>query len=200
MLKSDFARFGLGLEVLLRTHGLHSPIASEMATLSTNLRGKYRLMDVIMRNSGDQNKWAPILYLVADQFQKIGNMLGPEKIETEGLAFEYEKLGDLLGQFVDQHKVEFAYEKVQTKFKVWKNDIDATFQALEDELKAQEKQISDPNFTDLAGIHEQLTKSFKNTLASPVKLMNLQFHNHRSQLGHQKKGKRNSKKAMLLLI
>lgn len=53
MLKSDFARFGLGLEVLLRTHGLHSPIANEMATLSVNLRGKYRLMDVIMRNSGD---------------------------------------------------------------------------------------------------------------------------------------------------
>lgn len=101
ILKSDFARFGLGLEVLLKSHGEHSPIAGEMATLSVNLRGKYRLMDVIMRNSGDQNKWAPILYLIADQFAKIGDMLGPEKIRTEGLGFEYEKLGDLLGQFID---------------------------------------------------------------------------------------------------
>ena len=72
-----------------------------MATLSVNLRGKLRLMDVIMRNAADQQKWAPILYLVAGQLQIIGDKLGPEGIKPDGIAFEYEKLGDLFGQFVD---------------------------------------------------------------------------------------------------
>ena len=145
-----------------------------MATLSVSLRGKLRLMEVIMRNAADQLRWAPILDQVARQLQVIGDKLGPEGIKPDGLAFEYEKLGDLFGQFIDQHRVEFAYEKVQKKFEVWKGDIDATFEAFSKDLEEQQKAFTDPNFEDLSKVHERLVDSMKKALASPVKLMNLQ--------------------------
>ena len=53
MIRSDFARFGLGLETLLKSHLDQSAIDGEMASLSTEMRGKYRFMEVIMRNAGD---------------------------------------------------------------------------------------------------------------------------------------------------
>ena len=127
MLRSDFARFGLGLETLLKSHLDQVAIDGIMQTLATDLRGKYRLMEVIMRNAGDQNKWTVLLNIIGDQIATIGNKLGPEEIKPDGLALDYEILGDLFAQFIDHHKKEFAYGAVQTKFKVFRADIGATF-------------------------------------------------------------------------
>lgn len=60
-------------------------------------------------------------------------------------------------------------------------------------MKAQKKTLSDPNFEHLAGLNDELTKSLKKTLASPVLMMNLDHKEQRVM-------KKRSKKAMLYLI
>ena len=193
MLRSDFSRFGLGLETILRSHMDHTAIDREMGDLSTDLRGKYRLMEVIFRNAGDQNKWQKILSVVADQIAIIGTKLGPEGIKPDGLAMDYEILGDLFAQFIDEHKSEFAYDPVQKKFKVFKADIDATFATVDELLKSQKKLLADPNFEHLSKTHADLTSSIKKALASPVLLMNLdEDHDH--------KIKRSKKNLQVLII
>ena len=180
MLRSDFARFGLGLETILKSHMDHTAIDSVMGALSTDLRGKYRLMEVIMRNAGDQNNWQTLLNIIADQIATIGTKLGPDGIKPDGLALDYDILGDLFAQFIDQHKVQFAYGTVQTKFKVWKADISSTFQTVDDVLSAHEKLLADPNFKHLSGLHKELTGSIKKALASPILMMNLEDdHSHK---------------------
>ena len=47
--------------------------------------------------------------VIADQVQTIGTKLGPDGIHPDGLALNYEILGDLWGQFIDEHYKEFAY-------------------------------------------------------------------------------------------
>ena len=89
-----------------------------------------------MRNAGDQNGWTTLLNIIADQIATIGSKLGPNEIHPDGLALDYEVLGDLFAQFIDHHKKEFAYGVVQTKFEVFKADIEATFSTLDDLLKA----------------------------------------------------------------
>ena len=53
MLRSDFARFGLGLETLLKSHNDHAAITGIMQTFAMELTGKYRLIEAIVRNAGD---------------------------------------------------------------------------------------------------------------------------------------------------
>jgi hypothetical protein len=199
MLVSEWSRFGHGLEALIKSHEMHSSIDSDLGQLATDLSGKYRVISAIMRNAGDQIRWAPILGHVADQFDIIGRQLGPERIHADGLGIQFEKLGDLFAQFVDQHKVEFAYASVQTKFKVWKADIDATFKAINDTLAALKKPLADPNFDHLAGVlHEDLVTHMKQALASPVLLMNLdndRDHHKRHHPRHHKE-----KDLMIMLI
>ena len=53
MLRSDFARFGLGLETLLKTHIYHKAVKGPVGNLALDLRGKYRVIEAIMKNAGD---------------------------------------------------------------------------------------------------------------------------------------------------
>ena len=79
---------------------------------------------------GDQFGWESILYLVGDQFAKIGRKLGPANLKPQGLEKDFELAGDLFGQFIDQHKVEFEYPHNQIKFEVARADITAKFGAI----------------------------------------------------------------------
>tara|TARA_B110000305_G_C19161193_1_gene502663 strand:+ start:413 stop:631 length:219 start_codon:yes stop_codon:yes gene_type:complete len=72
-----------------------------------------------MKNAADQTAWNEILYLVGDQFDKIGRKLAQKDLSSQnikGLAEMFEVAGDLFGQFADQNKVEFNYPSVQQKF------------------------------------------------------------------------------------
>ena len=109
ILRADFFKFGLGLETLLKQHYKHASISNVISNLAADLRGKYRLIASIMKNASDQIAWEEILYLLAEQFEKIGRKLGPKKIRPEGLAKDFEIAGDLFGQFIDEHRVEFNY-------------------------------------------------------------------------------------------
>lgn len=115
MLRSDFHKFGLGLETLIIQHADHPSVKTIINQLSRDLRGKYRLIADIMKNAADQVAWEEILYLVGDQFDHIGKKLGPDGLSAQkvkGLATDFEIAGDLFGQFVDQNKVEFNYPHV----------------------------------------------------------------------------------------
>ena len=79
----------------------HTALDGIMNNFATDLRGKYRLMEVTMRNAGDQNSWSNILGVIADQIATIGNKLGPNKVKPDGLGLDYEILGDLFAQFID---------------------------------------------------------------------------------------------------
>lgn len=72
-----------------------------------------------MKNAADQTAWTEILYLVGDQFDKIGRKLAQKDLSSQnikGLADMFEVAGDLFGQFADQNKIEFNYPSVQYKF------------------------------------------------------------------------------------
>lgn len=72
-----------------------------------------------MKNAADQTAWNEILYLVGDQFDRIGRKLAQKDLSSQnikGLAEMFEVAGDLFGQFADQNKVEFNYPSVQQKF------------------------------------------------------------------------------------
>ena len=67
----------------------------------------------IMKNAADQAAWEEILYLCGDQLDKVGRKLGPGSMfNAEGIADEFEIAGDIFGQFIDEHKVEFHYPHV----------------------------------------------------------------------------------------
>ena len=80
MLTSDFKRFGLALETLIKQHNDQASIKGIMEKLANTLRGKYRLISTAFKNMGDQFGWEEILYLVSDQFAVIGRKLGPREI------------------------------------------------------------------------------------------------------------------------
>ena len=126
MLRSDFHKFGLGLETLISQHADHKSVEAIISQLSKDLRGKYRIIADIMKNAADQVAWEEILYLVGDQFDKIGRKLGQKNLSStkiKGIADDFELAGDLFGQFADQNKVEFNYPSVQQKFVDWRADI-----------------------------------------------------------------------------
>ena len=113
MLRSGFHKFGLGLQTILKQHKDHKAVSSVIDQLAKDLRGKFRLISDIMKNAADQAAWEEMLYLVGEQFDSIGRKLGPKEINPVGLADDFEIAGDLFGQFVDKHKVEFNYPNVQ---------------------------------------------------------------------------------------
>ena len=94
MMRADFYKFGLGLETLLKQHYKHASISNVIGDLAADLRGKYRFIPDILKNAADQIAWEEILYLTAEQFEKIGRKLGPKKIRPEGLAKDFEIAGD----------------------------------------------------------------------------------------------------------
>ena len=175
ILRADFFKFGLGLETLLKQHYKHKSIDNVIANLAADLRGKYRLISSIMKNASDQTAWEEILYLVAEQFEKIGRKLGPKKIRPDGLAKDFEIAGDLFGQFIDEHRVEFNYPQNQVKFTTWRLDITSTFGAVSRVLTQTQPHVNNPNFGHLVGVHLQLYTGMKLALASPTPpvLMNL---------------------------
>ena len=65
-----------------------------------------------MKNAADQAAWEEILYLCGDQLDKVGRKLGPADINPDGIADDFEIAGDIFGQFIDEHKVEFHYPHV----------------------------------------------------------------------------------------
>ena len=77
-----------------------------------DLKGKFRLIEDIMKNAADQTNWQEILYIVGDQFGAVGRKLQPNNFNPNGIAHDFEVAGDLFGQFIDQHKVEFNYPHV----------------------------------------------------------------------------------------
>ena len=149
MMRADFFKFGLGLETLLKQHYKHASIDNVIANLAADLRGKYRLISDIMKNASDQTAWEEILYLVAEQFEKIGRKLGPKKIRPEGLAKDFEIAGDLFGQFIDEHRVEFNYPQNQVKFTTWRLDITSTFGAVDRVLTLTQPHLNNVNFGSL---------------------------------------------------
>ena len=176
MMRADFFKFGLGLETLLKQHYKHASINNVIANMAADLRGKYRLISDIMKNAADQTAWEEILYLVAEQFEKIGRKLGPKKIRPEGLAKDFEIAGDLFGQFIDEHRVEFNYPQNQVAFTTWRLDITSTFGAVDRVLTMSQPHLNNVNFGHLVGVHFALTGSLKLALASPTVpvLMNLE--------------------------
>ena len=175
MLRADFFKFGLGLETLLKQHYKHASIDNVIADLAADLRGKYRLISDIMKNASDQIAWEEILYLIAEQFEKIGRKLGPKKLRPAGLAKDFEIAGDLIGQFIDEHRVEFNYPQNQVKFTTWRLDITSTFGAIDRVLTLTQPHLNNVNFGHIVGVHFALTNSIKLALASPTVpvLMNL---------------------------
>lgn len=156
MLRSGFHKFGLGLQTILKQHKDHQAIAGIIKQLATDLRGKFRIISDIMKNAADQAAWEEILYLVGEQFDTIGRKLGPNKINHEGLAYDFEVAGDLFAQFVDQHKVEFNYPHIQKSFNVWRADIAATFGSVSAVLNTVQPKLANANISHLTATFDAL--------------------------------------------
>ena len=201
MLRADFHKFGLGLETLIKQHNKHKSVDSVLSQLSVDLKGKFRLIEDIMKNAADQANWEEILYLVGDQLGKIGSKLGPNKLNPEGLAEDFEIAGDLFGQFVDKHKVEFNYPIVQTAFQVWRADIAATFGSVSAVLSTVQPKLANINILHLVALNDSLGRSMALALSVPPPiLMNLENVQTLNLKAIKPKNKKHSKKALKVLL
>ena len=201
MLRADFSKFGAGLETLLKQHIKHKSIADIIKQLAADLKGKFRLIEDIMKNSADQVAWEEPLYLLGEQFGKIGDKLGPKKINPKGLADDFEIAGDIFGQFVDMHKVEFNYPNVQLLFQVWRADIVATFGSVSAVLTAAQPKLVNQNLGHLVALNDALIRSMSMALSVPppvlMNLENVKTINLNTIMPHKK---RSAKKALKILL
>ena len=191
MLRADFHKFGLGIQTLLRQHNQHASITEIMGQLAADMKGKFRLIEDIMKNAADQAAWEECLYLIGDQFGKIGGKLGPKESNIEGLADDFEIVGDLFGQFIDKHKVEFNYPNVQVSFQVWRADIAATFGSISAVLTAAQPNLANQNLGHLVALNDALISSMAMALSVPppilMNLENIQTINLNAIMPHRKR-------------